>query len=65
MTHFIFSHMRVAQLGGQGGSSVIVAARYWSDLWKDCYEDSTAVVNCVDCGVLWTVKRGYFITHLL
>ncbi|XP_070786765.1 claudin-10-like isoform X2 [Enoplosus armatus] len=49
-------HWRVAQLGGQGGSSVVVAAWYWSDLWKDCYEDSTALVNCVDLGVLWAVK---------
>lgn len=30
-----------------------------SGLWKDCYEDSTALVNCVDFGVLWTVKRVY------
>uniref|UniRef100_UPI0037E77806 claudin-10-like isoform X2 n=1 Tax=Semicossyphus pulcher TaxID=241346 RepID=UPI0037E77806 len=49
-------HWRVAQLGGQGGNSVVVTAWYWSDLWKDCYEDSTAVVNCVNFGVLWTVK---------
>uniref|UniRef100_A0A8P4K5W6 Claudin n=1 Tax=Dicentrarchus labrax TaxID=13489 RepID=A0A8P4K5W6_DICLA len=49
-------HWRVAQLGGQGGSSVVVTAWYWSDLWKDCYEDSTALVNCVDFGVLWSVK---------
>ncbi|XP_040888061.1 claudin-10-like [Toxotes jaculatrix] len=49
-------HWRVAQLGGQAGSSVVVTAWYWSDLWKDCYEDSTALVNCVDFGVLWTVK---------
>lgn len=49
-------HWRVAQVGGEGGSSVVVTAWYWSDLWRDCYEDSTAVVNCVDFGVLWTVK---------
>ncbi|XP_018527134.1 claudin-10 [Lates calcarifer] len=49
-------HWRVAQLGGQAGSSVVVTAWYWSDLWKDCYEDSTAVVNCVDFRVLWMVK---------
>ncbi|XP_070813833.1 claudin-10-like [Chaetodon trifascialis] len=49
-------HWRGAQLGGEGGSSVVVTAWYWSDLWKDCYEDSTALVNCVDLGVLWTVK---------
>ena len=49
----------MAQLGGQGGSSVVVTAWYWSNLWKDCYEDSTAVVNCVDLGVLWRVKSRY------
>ncbi|KAM3857142.1 claudin-10-like [Diretmus argenteus] len=49
-------HWRVAQLGGQGGSSVLTVAWYWSNLWKDCYEDSSAVVNCIDFGVLWTVK---------
>lgn len=53
---------RVGQLGGQGGSSVVVTAWYWSDLWRDCYEDSTAVVNCVDFGVLWRVKCAH--THL-
>lgn len=56
---YVFSHLRVAQLGGQGGSSVVVTAWYWSDLWKDRYEDSTALVNCVDFGVLWKVKCGY------
>uniref|UniRef100_A0AAQ5YVF2 Claudin n=1 Tax=Amphiprion ocellaris TaxID=80972 RepID=A0AAQ5YVF2_AMPOC len=63
-------HWRVAQLGGQGGSSVVETAWFWSDLWKDCYEDSTALVNCVDFGVLWTVKsyiqavRGLLLTGL-
>ncbi|KAM9766349.1 claudin-10-like isoform 2-T2 [Menidia menidia] len=49
-------HWRVAQLGGEGGSSVVRTAWYWSNLWRDCYEDSTAVVHCVDLGVLWRVK---------
>ncbi|CAJ1086984.1 claudin-10-like [Xyrichtys novacula] len=49
-------HWRVAQLGGQGGSSVVVITLFWSDLWRDCYMDSTAVMNCVDFGVLWAVK---------
>ncbi|XP_029929889.1 claudin-10-like [Myripristis murdjan] len=49
-------HWRVAQLGGQGGSSVVTVAWYWSNLWRDCYEDSTAVINCVEFKVLWTVK---------
>lgn len=52
MTHVMFSHMRVAPLGGQGGSSAIVTAWCWSDLWKDCDEDSSAVVKRVDFGVL-------------
>ncbi|KAM8872159.1 claudin-10-like isoform 2-T3 [Synchiropus picturatus] len=60
---------RVAQVGGQGGSSVVATAWFWSDLWKDCHEDSTAVVNCVDFGVLWKVKdvqavRGLLISGL-
>ncbi|XP_008276235.1 claudin-10-like isoform X1 [Stegastes partitus] len=63
-------HWRVAQLGGEGGSSVVVVAWFWSDLWKDCYEDSTSLVNCVDFGVLWTVRsyiqavRGLLLTGL-
>nr|XP_043875120.1 claudin-10-like isoform X2 [Solea senegalensis] len=50
-------HWRSAQLEGEvGKSSVVVTAWYWSDLWRDCYEDSSALVNCVDLGVMWTVK---------
>nr|XP_046238030.1 claudin-10-like isoform X2 [Scatophagus argus] len=49
-------HWRVAKMEVQGGSPVVIMAWYWSDLWKDCYEDSAALVNCVDFGVLWTVK---------
>lgn len=49
--------LRVAQLGGEGGSAVVETAWYWSTLWKDCYEDSAALVSCIDFGVLWTVKR--------
>lgn len=52
-------HLRVAQLQGQGGSSMVVTAWFWSTLWKDCYQDSTALVNCVDFRVLWTLKRVY------
>ncbi|KAM4602094.1 claudin-10-like [Polymixia lowei] len=66
----VLDHWRVAQQGGQGGASVVTVAWYWSNLWKDCYEDSTAVVNCVDFGVLWVVKsyvqgvRGLLMTGL-
>ncbi|KAM8856288.1 claudin-10-like [Spinachia spinachia] len=46
---------RITQLGGQGGSFIIKVAWYWSNLWKDCYTDSTAVTNCRDFAVLWSV----------
>ncbi|KAI4831634.1 hypothetical protein KUCAC02_001170 [Chaenocephalus aceratus] len=62
---------RVAQVGGSGGLLCGGAAWFWSDLWKDCYEDSTAQVNCVDSRVLRTVKthiqavRGLLVVGLL
>ncbi|XP_069558746.1 claudin 10-like 2 [Brachyistius frenatus] len=46
---------RITQLGGQGGSFIIKVAWYWSNLWKDCFTDSTAVTNCRDFPVLWSV----------
>ncbi|KAM3607498.1 uncharacterized protein V6R79_008844 [Siganus canaliculatus] len=46
---------RISQLGGQGGSFIIKVAWYWSNLWKDCFTDSTAVTNCRDFPVLWSV----------
>ncbi|XP_036396210.1 claudin-10 [Megalops cyprinoides] len=48
-------YWRVSQIGGQGGSFIIKVAWYWSNLWKDCFIDSTAVVNCRDYAVLWSV----------
>lgn len=48
---------RISQIGGQGGSFIIKVAWYWSNLWKDCFSDSTAVTNCRDFGVLWAVTR--------
>ncbi|AWP13178.1 hypothetical protein SMAX5B_018353 [Scophthalmus maximus] len=48
-------YWRITQLGGQGGSFIIRVAWYWSNLWKDCFTDSTAVTNCRDFPVLWTV----------
>ncbi|XP_072300706.1 claudin 10-like 2 [Eucyclogobius newberryi] len=48
-------YWRISQLGGQGGSNIIKVAWYWSNLWKDCYTDSTAVTNCRDYPVLWSV----------
>ncbi|KAM9709885.1 claudin 10-like 2 [Menidia menidia] len=49
-------YWRISQLGGQGGSFIIKVAWYWSNLWKDCFTDSTAVTNCRDYGVLWSVR---------
>lgn len=48
-------YWRITQLGGQAGSFVIKVAWYWSNLWKDCFTDSTATSNCRDFPVLWTV----------
>lgn len=50
-------YWRIVQIGGQGGSYIIKVAWYWSNLWKDCYTDSTAVSNCRDYPVLWSVTR--------
>ncbi|XP_005799389.1 claudin-10-like [Xiphophorus maculatus] len=48
-------YWRISQIGGEGGSFIIKVAWYWSNLWKDCLTDSTAVTNCRDYGVLWSV----------
>uniref|UniRef100_A0A668ANP6 Claudin 10-like 2 n=1 Tax=Myripristis murdjan TaxID=586833 RepID=A0A668ANP6_9TELE len=48
-------YWRITQIGGQGGSFIIKVAWYWSNLWKDCFTDSTAVTNCRDYPVLWSV----------
>ncbi|XP_061735046.1 claudin 10-like 2 [Nerophis ophidion] len=48
-------YWRISQIGGQGGSFIIKVAWYWSNLWKDCFTDSTAVTNCRDFPVLWSV----------
>ncbi|XP_043986806.1 claudin-10 [Gambusia affinis] len=48
-------YWRISQIGGEGGSFIIKVAWYWSNLWKDCFTDSTAVTNCRDYGVLWSV----------
>jgi hypothetical protein len=60
-------YWRVAQVRGQGGSSIVSVTWFWCNLWKDCSEESTAVVNCVDFGVLRTVKCGLStrISHLV
>ncbi|KAM9342761.1 claudin 10-like 2 [Pholidichthys leucotaenia] len=48
-------YWRISQIGGQGGSWIIKVAWYWSNLWQDCFTDSTAVTNCRDYPVLWSV----------
>ncbi|MBN3318657.1 CLD10 protein, partial [Atractosteus spatula] len=50
-------YWKVADIGGKGGSNIISIAWYWSNLWKDCFIDSTAVVNCRDFAVLWGVEK--------
>ncbi|XP_008398283.1 claudin-10-like isoform X2 [Poecilia reticulata] len=57
---FILSTMamdnwRISQMGGQGGSFIIKVAWYWSNLWKDCYTESSSVTNCKEYGVLWGI----------
>uniref|UniRef100_A0A8C4YYY6 Claudin n=1 Tax=Gadus morhua TaxID=8049 RepID=A0A8C4YYY6_GADMO len=52
---------RISQIGGQGGSWIIKVAWYWSNLWKDCYTDSTAVTNCRDYPVLWSVAGESYV----
>ncbi|KAJ8350061.1 hypothetical protein SKAU_G00251910 [Synaphobranchus kaupii] len=41
---------------GLGGSNIIKVAWYWSSLWRACFTDSTAVTNCIDFPVLWSVE---------
>ncbi|CAB1328548.1 unnamed protein product [Coregonus sp. 'balchen'] len=48
-------YWRITQIGGQGGSFIIKVAWYWSNLWQDCITHSTAVTNCRDFPVLWSV----------
>lgn len=47
---------KIASIGGMGGSSIIKVAWYWSSLWRSCFTDSTAVSNCYDFPVLWSVQ---------
>lgn len=56
-------YWRISQIGGQGGSFIITVAWYWSNLWKDCFTDSTAVTNCRDFPVLWSVTRKCFTSY--
>ncbi|XP_076158673.1 claudin-10 [Alosa pseudoharengus] len=48
---------KVTSIGGQGGMSVLDVAWYWSSLWRTCFTDSTAVTNCYDFPVLWSVEN--------
>ncbi|KAK9524087.1 hypothetical protein VZT92_017954 [Zoarces viviparus] len=47
---------KISSIGGMGGSSIIKVAWYWSSLWRSCFTDSTAVSNCYDYPVLWSVE---------
>ncbi|XP_048825313.1 claudin-10-like [Brienomyrus brachyistius] len=47
---------KISSIGGQGGSSVMKVAWYWASLWKSCYTDSTAITNCIDFPVFWSVE---------
>ncbi|KAK5616087.1 hypothetical protein CRENBAI_017602 [Crenichthys baileyi] len=49
---------KIASVGGMGGSAIIKVAWHWSSLWKKCFTDSTAVTNCHNFPVLWSVE-GY------
>ncbi|CAI5637838.1 claudin-10 isoform X2 [Oreochromis niloticus] len=47
---------KIASVGGMGGSAVIKVAWHWTSLWRSCFTDSTAVTNCYDFPVLWSVE---------
>ncbi|XP_060888903.1 claudin-10-like [Labrus mixtus] len=47
---------KITSIGGMGGSSILKVAWYWSSLWRSCFTDSTAVSNCYDFPVLWSVE---------
>ncbi|KAG9271167.1 claudin-10-like isoform X1, partial [Astyanax mexicanus] len=59
---------RITYIGGQGGAWIIKAAWYYSNLWKDCYTDTSSVENCRDYDVMWvinptnTAERGFIQT---
>ncbi|KAK7153534.1 hypothetical protein R3I94_007041 [Phoxinus phoxinus] len=48
-------YWRVLFVGGKGGSWMIKASWYWSNLWRDCVTDTSSVTNCRDYDVLWAV----------
>ncbi|XP_063068395.1 claudin-10 [Engraulis encrasicolus] len=56
---------KVTSIGGQGGNSIITVAWYWSSLWRSCFTDSTAVTNCYDFPVLWSVDDHVQIVRAL
>lgn len=47
---------KITAIGGMGGSSMFKVAWYWSSLWRSCFTDSTAISNCYDYPVLWSVE---------
>ncbi|KAI5108935.1 claudin-10 isoform X4, partial [Silurus meridionalis] len=56
---------KVAAVGGQGGSSVVYITWYWSSLWRTCSTTATAVSNCYDFPVLWSVENYVQIVRAL
>lgn len=56
---------KITSIGGMGGSSIIKVAWYWSSLWRSCFTDSTAVTNCYDYPVLWSVEGRLHIAHAI
>ncbi|XP_040034888.2 claudin-10 [Gasterosteus aculeatus] len=47
---------KISAIGGMGGSSIVKVAWFWSSLWRSCFTDSTAVTNCYDYPMLWSVE---------
>uniref|UniRef100_A0A3Q0ST89 Claudin 10e n=1 Tax=Amphilophus citrinellus TaxID=61819 RepID=A0A3Q0ST89_AMPCI len=56
---------KIASVGGMGGSAIIKVAWHWTSLWRSCFTDSTAVSNCRDFPVLWSVDGNVQIVRAL
>uniref|UniRef100_A0A3Q0SML7 Claudin n=1 Tax=Amphilophus citrinellus TaxID=61819 RepID=A0A3Q0SML7_AMPCI len=65
MCTLAMDYWRVSRIGGQGGSFIIKVAWYWSNLWNDCFTDSTAVTNCREYPVLWNIEYIQAVRGLL
>ncbi|KAL1021943.1 hypothetical protein UPYG_G00020210 [Umbra pygmaea] len=56
---------KITSVGGMGGSSIVKISWFWSSLWRSCFTDSTAVTNCYDFPVLWSVDGNIQIVRAL